>query len=46
MADQLLSRTYSAIGFTAFLCFLSDIRCCENLCGSKTGNLEQLWISL
>jgi len=45
MADQLLWRT--ATGFTAFLRFLTDMRCCENSkCVSKNGNLEQLWISL
>jgi len=45
MADQLLGRT--AIGFTAFLRFLTDMRCCENSkCVSKNGNLEQLWISV
>ena len=37
MADQLLRRT--AIGSTAFLRFLTDLRCCENsVCGSKNGN--------
>ena len=45
MADQLLWRT--AIGFTAFLRFLTDMRCCENSkCVIKNGNLEQLWISV
>jgi len=45
MADQLLWRT--AVGFTAFLRFLTDMRCCENFkCGCKNGNLEQLWISV
>jgi len=43
MVDQLLWRT--AIGFTAILRFLTDMRCCENSkCVSKNGNLEQLWI--
>jgi len=37
----------TAIGFTAFLLFLTDMRCCKNSkCGSKNGNLEQLWISV
>jgi len=37
----------TAIGFTAFLRFLTDMRCCENSkCVSKNGNLEQLWISV
>jgi len=41
MADQLLSR--AAFGFTAFLRFLTDMRCCKNSkCVSKNGNLEQL----
>jgi len=34
-------------GFTAFLRFLTDMRCCENSkCVKKNGNLEQLWISV
>jgi len=45
MADQLLWRT--ALGFTAFLSFLTDMLCCENsMCGSKTQILKQLWISV
>jgi len=45
MADQLLART--AIGFRAFLRFLTDMWCFENsMCGSKNINLEQLWISV
>jgi len=46
MADKLLRRT--AMGFTAFLRFLTDLRCFENSkkCRSKNGNLEQLWISV
>jgi len=42
MADKLLRRT--AMGFTAFLRFLTDLRCFENSkkCRSKNGNLEQL----
>jgi len=37
----------TAIGFTAFLRFLTDMRCCENSkCVRKNGNLEQLWISV
>jgi len=45
MADQLPRRT--AIGFTAFLRFLTDTRCCGNSkCVSKNGNSEQLWISV
>ena len=41
MADQLRWRT--DIGFTAFLRFLTDMRCCENTkCGNKNGNFEQL----
>ena len=45
MADQLLWPT--AIGFTAFLRFLIDMRCCESSkYVSKNGNLEQLWISV
>jgi len=48
MADQLLYFDVpTAIGFTAFLRFLTDMRCCENSeWGSKNGNLEQLWISV
>jgi len=45
MADQLLWR--AAVGFTAFLRFLTDLWCCENSkCGSKNGNLELLWVSV
>ena len=34
MADQLLSRT--ALGFTAFLCFLTNMQCCKNSMSAKT----------
>ena len=45
IADQSLWPT--AIGFAAFLRFLTDMRHCENSkCGSKNGNFEQLWISV
>jgi len=45
MADQLIYRT--AIGFTAFLHYLTDMRCCESSkCVTKNWNLEQLWISV
>jgi len=41
-----VALTYS-YGLTAFLRFLTDMWCCENSkCGSKTRNLEQLWIWL
>jgi len=41
MAAQSLS--HSLLGFTAFLRFLTDMRCCENSkCVSKNENLEQL----
>jgi len=41
MADQSFLRT--AIGFTAFLHYLTDMRCCESSkCVTKNWNLEQL----
>jgi len=39
MADQLLWRT--AIGFTVFLRFLTDMRWCENSVSAKT----EIWNS-